>query len=490
MKRALAASLCAFVAGCAAGSTAEALRPPMASGAKELGEESCRPGESVSTFVVDLPSAERHELEAAMHDGVAVVSFDCERFRVLSRCDLEGTYGYVALTPRQEVVRLRSGDELEVNLPLSGIGLAAKLGVDTSRGMTLDIGMALVGKLRTVRASVDQASLRGDCAQATHFVRGASVGAFAVAKGAAADVRAAAEVFGVGAAGGSTSARELQTSDGDLAACKSDGEAATPPKLCGAPVRLELVALGAVQMAVPELEVRCPSGTVLADGRCTAPAAAGTHVCRYGDAADCDAQCAAGNADSCWSLGHMRVYGAAVTRDDGVARPLLEKACRGGSGGGCKSYGWVLEQGRGGPADLMGAARAYQTSCELGHGEGCMNLGVLVENGKHGGPADRARAAALYERGCNAGDPEACVALGAALDAGFLGARDAARSAMLYRNACDAGSARGCAGIGNALVLGAGVGSDRAKGIELLQRGCRGGNAWGCSILDRLGAGR
>jgi uncharacterized protein len=484
----------ALAVACQAGGAARSIRPEEPRAAAALKDGDCLAGQSVSPLMVDFPVAERHELEAAMALGVAVVSYDCQRFRVLSSCDLEGSYGYVGLSRREEVVRLRDADELKINLPLAGAGLVSNLDVDTARGSTLDVGVVLVGKRRTVRSSVEPSELRGDCAGATHFVRGASIGAFAVSKGSSAQIRSAVEVFHAAASGASSSSAATQTRDGDLSACTSASDAA-PPNGCMAPVRVELITLSPERddsgakgssIAEPALESHCPERYVFAEGRCVAAAAASAtrHVCDYGDEADCEAQCSAGEPESCWNLGHMLASGSGLEKDEVRSRQVLAKACSAGSAGGCKSYGWMLANAHGGVADPNGAAKAYRSSCDGGHGEGCMNLGVLVEK------ADRPRAASLYKRGCSAGSVESCVAYGAALEAGFNGVPNDSEAARLYREACDAGSPRGCAGIGNALLFGKGVAVDRPRGIELLRRGCKGGNAWGCSVLQRAGEKR
>ena len=68
------------------------------------------------------------------------------------------------------------------------------------------------------------------------------MGAFVMATGTEAKVRTTAELFGVGAAAGSQSAKQVHTREGELAECKeADPEAAAPPKQCGAPLRIDLM---------------------------------------------------------------------------------------------------------------------------------------------------------------------------------------------------------------------------------------------------------
>ena len=85
----------------------------------------------------------------------------------------------VIITPHPgEMARLvgMSTDEVQANLPLSG----GSIGGGLQRGSTLDIAMMLVGKKRTTKDGVTKEDLQGSCDGATHYVRGAMVGAFAM----------------------------------------------------------------------------------------------------------------------------------------------------------------------------------------------------------------------------------------------------------------------------------------------------------------------
>jgi uncharacterized protein len=56
----------------------------------------------------------------------------------------------------------------------------------------------MVGKRKTTWANALQQDLRGNCDGATHFVRGATVGAFAMRSGVMGRARSVAELFGAG----------------------------------------------------------------------------------------------------------------------------------------------------------------------------------------------------------------------------------------------------------------------------------------------------
>src|SRR6185436_8705494 len=156
-----------------------------------------------------------------------------------------------------------------------------------------------VGKTRTTWASPTSDDLKGSCDGATHFVRGATVGAFAMDTGTKAKARAVAELFGASLGGGSSSAKEVQNKEGDLSDCsKASPDAEKAPSQCGAPLRLVLAAVTKAQPAAakpaekpaakpaesegPKVEAAeegCPKGLVFAEGKCTAPASAPAYQC-------------------------------------------------------------------------------------------------------------------------------------------------------------------------------------------------------------------
>ncbi len=118
-----------------------------------------------------------------MKDGIAVVQYGCDSIRLLSDCHVDGQYGFVGVTRKEQVIELKNGDEIRANLPKTGALLGMKLEGDLERGASLDVALVMVGKERTRRNHATRADLVGDCNGATHFVRGAMIGAFAMATG-------------------------------------------------------------------------------------------------------------------------------------------------------------------------------------------------------------------------------------------------------------------------------------------------------------------
>ena len=180
VKRA-AATLLAVTAGissgCGPGAAGSAVRPEPPKVQKTLCDSVADFGQPL---IVDLKAHERAVYEAVMKDGVAVVSYDCNQLHIIKDCKIDGDYGFVGVSPKEEVVRLDGADEIQLNLPSFGARIAAEVKRDAS----LDLGLILIGMRRTTVDAADKKRLKGSgCDKATHFVRGAFVGAFALKQG-------------------------------------------------------------------------------------------------------------------------------------------------------------------------------------------------------------------------------------------------------------------------------------------------------------------
>ena len=204
---------------------------PIPTAAQAMDESACPVREDrLSPLVVDWTSSQRGELEANMMRGLAVVAYDCHTIRFLPDCHLEGAYGYVGFTKKEDVIRLESRDELRANLPKIGSALGIQIGGELERGASVEIATVMVGRRRTTRFQATARDLKGSCEGATHFLRGAHVGAFVMDGGSQAKIRSAAELFGGKVEGGALSRRVRRTVDGvvnDCPAARADDSA--PP---------------------------------------------------------------------------------------------------------------------------------------------------------------------------------------------------------------------------------------------------------------------
>ncbi len=481
MRAALPITLVAFatllppVLGCGPGKVASSIRPDAPTGAEAMGGSGeCRPLDKFGEpLVVDWKPDQRLELEVAMKDGVAVVAYDCKSFRLLKDCRVDGTYGFVGTTTKEQVIQLTDSDEIRANLPFSGAGIAAKLEGEMQRGASLDIAIMMVGKRRTTWAAVTKEDLRGECAGATHFVRGATVGAFAMSTGTKAKIRAAVEIFGMSGGGASESSKKVSNNDGSLESCKTASpETSAPPSQCGALLKLELMAVGAEKPRDDDASRNsCPRGLVLSKGKCTQARESMPHLCIFGNLEECTTQCNKGDANSCDNLGLMFYLGRSAEQSYSQAQKYLKVGCDQGSGRACSNLAVLYEKGQGVDQDSAKAFALAKKACDDGIAHGCTTLGVYYQKGV-GVEKDSARAIRLFKVGCDAGNANACFNSGLAWDKGFAGTSDLPKAADFYRAACDGGDARACSNLGIMFKEGRGVTKDPARAMALYKRTC------------------
>lgn len=191
---------------------------------------------TATPLVVDMP--DRAFLEGAMADGVVFVNYDCDTLTILDDCRLEGEYTYSGLSRAEELVTLENNDEVAANMMFTGGTAEANL----QSGNALHIGLVRVGRKSTAACVARDQAEGSQCAQATHYIRQAVVGAFAMMTAQIGAVSGAVDVFAVGSgAASSTSAGSREARDGDLQACltsKSTDE--KPVEACQSLLRLSL----------------------------------------------------------------------------------------------------------------------------------------------------------------------------------------------------------------------------------------------------------
>ena len=493
--------------GCGAGGAGAAVRPKDATAAEGIGEGPCHEAEnSGEPLVVDWKPEQRGDLELVMKENVAIVSYSCKGFKLLKDCKVDGKYGFLGMSKKEQVVKLNNADEVKANLPLGGIGIAGNISAEMARGSTLDVAMIMVGKVKTTWAKVQADELKGDCEGATHFVRGAMVGAFVMETGTKGEVKTAAQMFGAGAAGASSSAKNVQNKDGDIADCaKASPDSPKAPSQCQAFIRLELkgilpkaapAAAGAAAPPPPPpekpagndvaaAEPTCPKGLVMADGKCTEPASAKAFLCNPKDANECVDQCGKGNAQSCGAAGALYVNGGGgASRDDKKARELLGKGCDGADTKSCTNLGVLMAQGRGGAKDGASAAKNFEKGCADADALACGMLGMQYKTGD-GVTKDDAKAASLLQKGCEGGNDAACGTFGKMLLDGTGTTKDVAKGTDYLKRACDGTQAQACVDLG-----GLAEASHNVIGAKLTyQRGCWRGNKEACFGEGRMELG-
>lgn len=480
-------------------SAAEAVRPKALSASAALGEptgsHACHDvREGVRPLVVDWKPEQRGDLEVAMSQGIAVMSYECDKMTLLPDCIAEGSYGFKGVVFKQQLIRLQDENEIRANLPFSGGLLAAQLKAELERGTTLDLATALIGNRTGSRIAVGRSDLKGICQGATHFVRGANVGAFVMQSGERAHAATAAALFSASVDAGLRSSRLSRVEDGSVAACmENSSDSTSPPRNCGALIRIHLLPIstdssqatagtqepdGSANLG-PKSDATCPAGLVLQDGKCTKPVADAAHECRPGDAADCQLQCEKGQAASCARWARVLLKDSLHPADPQKIRQLFSTACEADQGDACSDLGIQFMVGKGTTADPPRALELFERACKLGEANGCFNLGNLYYEGQ-GTAQDHRRAFALFEQACNAGKPAGCINVGNMYDDGDGVQADSARAFTLFKKACEGDAAIGCANLAYMYAEGKSVPADQAAALAWYEKACKLGNAGGC----------
>ena len=402
-------------------------------------------------IIVDLDEDARTELESAMKKGVVVVAYDCSTIKVLRNCHVgeEATaYEYGGVDPKEKVVSVMNADELSVNVPMS----SGKLGAEVKNGRNIDIAMIFRGQKTSTFENVQRTNLKStdptSCEGATHFIRQATIGAFAVVSGANGKASAAAEVFKVGASGSSEASRKALSHDGSLDACKGaaqDGE--SPVENCRSPLVLELQPIlgeppkqeakkdpNNKDLPPPEAEASpCPNDYVFAQGKCMRANAQVAHTCEPTDEKECRAQCGKGSAESCFNVGAV-LY----KKDKDAAYPFLEKACDGDVTDACGYQAEILSK----------------------------KAGLINDDAEAGKKIER-----VASKGCDGGSGLACAALGRHYDIGT--GKDLKKARRSFRRACIFGETDGCWHAADAYRESeSGIEPDFAQALEYGKRGC------------------
>lgn len=493
---------------CKAGAVGSVIEPDAqtASEALQEGDLVCSEGGGrVEPLTVDWASSDRADLEVAMRDGLVVAAYDCNSFRVLEECRVRGGYSFAGVSRKEEVVQINGKGELHANLPAGEANFAAYV----ERGSSIDVALVTVGKYRTSAGHITEAELEGDCDGATHFLKSAMVGAFALGTGTKGDVGTVAQVFDLADVGASsTSEHKAIDKDGELEACSSsDPYSERPPGQCQALVRVELVALSPAetQQVPEELVVECPEGFVYDGAKCSEPTAAPAYECDPLNREECVAQCEAGSAESCFHAGIV------LHNDD--SKSYFKKACDLGLPEGCGRVGVILEQTargcttadreEGGCKDpskkeqaqlLSEAEKMADTACAGGDSNSCFFYGTALMTGKGMYQANPNKGRALLERAAELGNPRAAPALAWTIYSG-----SETEAAGILRADCDRGNGASCALLGGLLTQcedGRAPGMvpadvklckafpepDVETGVEMFARACRNGYPGPCAV--------
>jgi uncharacterized protein len=94
---------------CSGGAPAAAVRPQHQTFGEAAGIKVCTTPPSLARpLAVDWRPEDRGDLEVVMKQAIAVVAYDCQSVRVLPDCRVEGTYGYIGIAKKEQLLRLEA----------------------------------------------------------------------------------------------------------------------------------------------------------------------------------------------------------------------------------------------------------------------------------------------------------------------------------------------------------------------------------------------
>jgi uncharacterized protein len=429
--------------------------------------EACKTAERADLMVVDWTPELRGDLEVAMKQGLAVVAYDCKSVKLVP-CASEAAYAFIGTTRREKKIEMSSADEVAANLPVGGLTWLSDVGGRLDRKRAILAQLVMVGKRTTPSPA---AAAFASCSGGTHYVRAATIGAFAVASGTQAELGAAATVLGKGAKADSKSSTKITASDGELAACAtSTPDDKAPPAQCGALVRVELEPIASSSASADLAATACAPGFAMSTAGGACVRLDKPHQCKPGDGAECATQCEAGDAGSCATLAVMHRDGVGVAKDATKASALGERACAGDVALGCR----VAATGKA-KIDLALLAKA----CDAGDGAGCVELGIArLADKRAAGDAQYAFRRACY----GGGSADGCAWLGGLYVAGKGGLTASPKvGAQFLVKGCKDRSGKACHDLAELTRAGKGVAKDAARAKQLFAEACALGIATDCA---------
>ncbi|MDC3957595.1 hypothetical protein [Polyangium jinanense] len=230
------------LAACGAAQNHAVERGPMAPPPGESALCSPLPNEPASQRVVALPAAEREALEKRLEEGPVAVKLEGCKLVVVKACELRASAAYRA-APEDGSFTLSNEADIEREVPLG----KGRLGTVVNGGRALEVKLAQAGRFTFGGATATPEATEA-CKEATHVVRGYTIGAFEVAE--------------------SASGAPVEKA-GDTEACaKGAANATTPPAGCGALVSIDLVALDlGADDDTRRVEVSRPPSPITGEGK-------------------------------------------------------------------------------------------------------------------------------------------------------------------------------------------------------------------------------
>lgn len=207
------------------------------------GQNKCNPKNAERPFIIEWDATDQSSFQAFAQNDVVFVHYEGCNLKVLDGCrddSVKGSFG--SYKPIEwtsggvEVVDIHDETELYSKLPLGAATLSGRV----QGGEKFHMEYYVSG---TRNATRDRA-YRGDlaknprCKDATHFVYGYNLGAFALAAQSKLKAQINGSYFGFGAGAQKSNSTNAEKRGGELSSCK--GESAKEIETCKVPVRLTL----------------------------------------------------------------------------------------------------------------------------------------------------------------------------------------------------------------------------------------------------------
>jgi hypothetical protein len=227
----MSASLVSFSQGCGTGGAAGIVRPSLPSATEALND----PTRDHAFLVVDMPAAERADLERALKDSHPIlVAYNGKTPHIVHCTQSRVMYRYEPFQRKNDAVALSSTDAVRSHLKFGGASVALELEGEFARGRQLELALTTSGRYVYPARRLHRADV-SDCQSATHFVASATIGAFSMRVGAHGHVNGAVNALVTHSRGASESTKTHLTSDGNRDACMYTPR---PQEQCASPIEL------------------------------------------------------------------------------------------------------------------------------------------------------------------------------------------------------------------------------------------------------------
>jgi len=226
------------------------------------GKNACNPENHLRPFIIEWDATDASSFQQHAANDIVFVRYEGCSLRVLDECRNESIRGEQgAYKPAEwtagalEVIDINNEAELYAKLPLG----EATLGGRVQGGEKFHMEYYVAGTSTATRDAVYRSDLEGKygCEDATHFVYGYNLGAFALASSKNITATAGGSAFGFGAGGSESRTSGAEKRGGKLEVC--DSESAKEVEGCKAPIRLTLREIRPGEN--PEKEAMAPPDT-------------------------------------------------------------------------------------------------------------------------------------------------------------------------------------------------------------------------------------